>query len=409
MTEPWLTIVGIGDDGWEGLAPKSVEALRAADILIGGSRHLALVPADVSAGKECLTWTEGGGKQGMIDLVLKFRGQRTCVLASGDPLDRGMGATLLSSIRPEDFRVIPTAGSISLACARMGWDRARVETITLHGRPLERIAVHFRPGVKIIALSHDGTTPAAVARLLVAKGCADSRITVLEHLNGSKEDRIGGLAKDWELETCADLNVIAVEVVPGDQARVLSRLPGLPDNAFDHDGQLTKRDIRAAVLSRLELQPGQLLWDVGSGSGSIAIEMMRASTENQAVAFERKPERAERIRENALNLGAPGLEVVQGDAPDTFEDRRRPERIFLGGGVSEAGLIQACWEALLPGGILVANAVTLEGEQALLLAKSALGGELVRISVELCEELGSFTGWEPQRAVILWTVAKDQT
>jgi precorrin-6Y C5,15-methyltransferase (decarboxylating) len=252
-------------------------------------------------------------------------------------------------------------------------------------------------------LSEDGTTPRRVAGLLAASGWGPSLISVFEHLGGGREAVLEGTAQDWGTRECADLNTIALEcrVAPG--ARALSRLAGLPDDAFEHDGQLTKREVRAITLAHLAPLPGETLWDIGAGSGSIAIEWLRASGGGAALAIEKNPGRAATIARNAAALGVPGLQIIADAAPRALAkippELAQPDAIFVGGGIAEAGLLPALWAALRPGGRLVANAVSLEGERVLLAWQAREGGELARIALSRLEPLGRRHAWRPQLPV----------
>ena len=379
MTAPWLTIVGIGEDGIDGLSPAARALVECADILVGGERHLTLV-GEIAAEKR--TWPSPFA-QGRA-LLESLRGRRVVVLASGDPMWFGIGATVTRWFDPADMTVIPHPGAFSLAAARLGWPVQDCLCLTVHGRPLAALALHFQPGRRLLVLGEDGGSPAAIAALLAESGFAGSRLVALERLGGPHERIHEGAGP-------ADpLAVIAVEIVANPGARPLSLVPGLPDDAFLHDGQLTKREIRAATLAALAPLPGQMLWDIGAGSGSVAIEWMRAG--GVAIALEPRPERAERIALNAARLGVPGLTLIRAAAPAGLPTGT-PDSVFVGGGVSAPGVLDASWSALASGGKLLANAVTAEGEAALLAFHSAHGGELTRLSVARLGAVGQFHSW----------------
>ena len=388
MTSPagaWLSVVGIGEDGLDGVSTAGRRLIDAAEMLVGGERHLALIPDD---GRDRLPWPSPFSAG--LEQLLSHRGRRVCVLASGDPMSYGIGATLARRIPPAEMIVVPAPGAFDLACARMGWARAEVETVTLHGRPLALLHAYLQPGARLLILSENGTTPAAVAGVLAARGYGRSRITVLEQMGGPQERR-----RDWNEPDIADLNTLAVECVADPGAPLLPRSPGLPDEAFDHDGQLTKREVRAATLAALGPVPGQLLWDVGAGCGSIAIEWMRHHPACRAVAVEPRRDRLALIAANAESLGCPDLSIVEGKAPAALERPAPPDAVFIGGGVTAPGLFETCWQALPPGGRLVANAVTIEGERTLTSAYARLGGSLTRIAISRAEPIGPFSGWRP--------------
>lgn len=398
---PWLGIVGIGEDGLEGLSHEARALVDQAEVLIGGARHLAMLPDD---GRERLTWPNPLIK--LVEDIVRRRGTKVCVLATGDPLHYGIGVTLARHVPAEEMTIIPGVSAFSLACARLGWALATVETLTLHSRKLESLHRVLCPGAKVLALSNDGATPAAVAEILIARGYGDSAMTVLEHMGGPKEHKITNTAANWNEAKVADLNTIAIECTAGQDVTLLPRVPGLPDDAFTHDGQLTKREVRAATLAALAPIPGQRLWDVGAGCGAIAIEWLRSHPSCRAIAIERQAARIAMIEKNAHNLGTPEIEIIAGEAPAALKDLAPPDAIFIGGGLSGENLVEDCWQALKPGGRLVANAVTLEGEQSLIEAYNRLGGNLTRIAIARADSVGRFTAWRPLRPVTQWAVTK---
>ncbi len=382
-----ITVIGIGEDGLSGLAPTARALVENAEVLMGGTRHLAMVPAGTA---ERLEWASPFGDS--RPALQSRRDRRVVVLASGDPMWFGAGATLAGWFDPAEITVIPHPGAFSLAAARLIWPLHEVACLTAHGRPVEALALHFAPGRRLLILSEDAATPTKVADLLAHHGYGPSRMAVLENLGGPFERIHPGPAAG------SNLNVVAVECVAAAGGHPLSLAPGLPDDAFLHDGQLTKREIRAVTLATLAPLAGELLWDVGAGSGSVAIEWMRAG--GRAVAIEHKPERIDRIARNALALGVPGLEIVAGRAPDSLPlDGDEPDAIFVGGGVSEASLLDICRSALKSGGRLVANAVTAEGEAALIAFHACHGGDMTRLAVSRLGEVGGFHTWHPAMPV----------
>lgn len=392
----WLHVIGIGEDGLDGLSARARKLIAEAEVLVGGARHLAKVPAGAA---RRIDWAELGFA-GMVDRLPDYRGRRVVVLASGDPLHYGAGVTIARKFPPDEVETIPIAGAFSLAAARLGWSLADVETLTLHGRPLALLHRHVAPGRRLLVLSEDGSTPARASRLLVERGFGPSAMTVFEHMGGADERRRGGTAETWRDSDIADLNTLAIECRGGPDARVWSRAPGLPDDAFRHDGQITKREVRAATLARLAPLPEQVLWDVGAGCGSVAIEWLRAESSARAVAFERDANRIETIRANADALGAPFLKIVGGEAPASLTGQLpAPDAVFVGGGVGMPGMLEACWATLRPGGRLVANAVTLDAEAALTRFYRAHGGELARISVARAGSIGGTEAMAPLRSV----------
>lgn len=397
----WLTVVGIGDDGLDGLAPATRALIEGAEAYIGGERHLAMLPDD---GREKLVWPSP--LLAVIDQIAARRGRRLCVLATGDPMCYGIGVTLARRIPLDEMTIIPAPSAFSLACARLGWPLAEVDMLTLHGRPVDLVQPLIQPGARLMALSDSGGTPAAVAHLLLARGYGDSPVTVLEHMGGPQERVVTAPAAEWIGRRAADFNTIAVECIAGPDAEHLPRVAGLPDHAFVHDGQMTKREIRAATLAALGPTAGARLWDVGAGCGSVAVEWMRAARGASAVAVERNPARCAMIAQNALALGVPGLHIVEGILPGALDGLDRPDAVFIGGGITVAGVAEACWAALGPRGRLVANAVTVGGEARLAALQADLGGALTRIAVSRAEPVGPHLGWKPTMAVTQWQAVR---
>ncbi|MCU1616791.1 MAG: precorrin-6y C5,15-methyltransferase (decarboxylating), CbiE subunit [Frankiales bacterium] len=398
-----VTVVGVGADGWDGLSPAARRAIEAAEVLRGSERQLALVPESVPA--ERVPWPSPM-LPAMAALVRDHPGRRVVVVASGDPMFSGIGTSLVRLLGPEAVEVVPHPSSVSLACARLGWAVEETTAVTLVGRPTALLAPHVTPGRRLLVLGSDGSTPAEVARMLTDRGFGGSRLTALAQLGGPAERRFTGTAAGWPHAETDPLVVTAVEVVADPGTVPLPTVPGLPDDTYAHDGQLTKRDVRAVTLARLVPLPGQLLWDVGSGAGSIGIEWMRVHPSSRAVAVESQPARVRRIAENAFALGVPGLEIVEGRAPDALRGLPAPDAVFVGGGATTPLLLDTCWEALGPGGRLVVNAVTIESEAMLAEWHARCGGELTRLSVASAAPVGGFTGWKPAMPVTIWSVAR---
>ncbi len=398
---PWLAVVGIGEDGRAGLSPAASAALEGAGLVIGGRRHLELA-GPLSA--ETLAWPSP--LSDAYPAILARRGQPTCVLATGDPFHYGVGAELARLVPAGEIVAYPQPSAFSLAAARLGWPLAEVACLTLHGRALERVIPHLQPGARLLVLSWDGSTPKKLAALMSERGFARSRLTVLEAMGGPRERRRTGLAATFSQDEIDPLNTIAVEVVAEPDAQVIPLSPGLDDAWFESDGQLTKAEIRAVTLSALRPRAGQLLWEVGAGSGSIGIEWCLRHPANRAVAIEAREERAGRIRRNARALGVPDLQVVVGRAPDSLAGLPAPDTAFIGGGVSDPALVAAVLAALPHGGRLVANAVTLESEALLLRCHAEHGGTLRRLSIARAEPVGHLTGWRTAMPVTQWALAK---
>ncbi|MFT4187204.1 MAG: precorrin-6y C5,15-methyltransferase (decarboxylating) subunit CbiE [Aeromicrobium sp.] len=394
-----VTVVGIGDDGWEALPAAARALVLGADVLLGGERHLALPPA-VDRQRR-VSWPSPL-REGLPALLDSLDGT-VVALASGDPLVAGIGTTLIDLLDADRVEVVPAVSSSALARARLGWPAETVTVLRDH-RELPR---HLAPGARMLVLSADETTPGEVARTLVDHGFGPSRLTALAHLGGADESRHEATAATWA-HTVPTLHVLAVEAAASTGAVALGWTPGLPDEAFEHDGQITKRDLRASALSRLAPRPGELLWDVGAGAGSVGIEWSRAHVRCRTVAVEAHAERADRIERNAVRLGVPSLRVVRGRAPGMLAGLPTPDAVFVGGGASREGVIETAWERLRPGGRLVVHAVTLETEAVVAGWAARVGGELTRVAVETARPIGTFTGWEPARAVVQWAVVKPQ-
>ena len=397
---PWLTVVGIGEDGFKGLGRNARHALLRASRIIGGQRQLDLLPVCIRGEREL--WPSPFS----LEPLLARRGEPVCVLASGDPMFYGVGASLARQVAVDELLILPAPSSVSLAAARLGWPLQEVVTLSVVARPLAALNAHLASGVRLLVLSNDGRSPALIASLLAESGFGPSRLSVFEHLGGTDERRLDGLAQAWEHSLVADLNLVAIDCLADANTARLSRLAGLPDSAFKHDGQLTKRDVRAMTLARLAPMPGELLWDVGAGSGSIGIEWMRAHPSCRAVAIEGDAGRQGLIEHNRDALGVPSLQLVRGKAPDALLGLEAPDAIFIGGGVTREGVLDTCWQHLRPGGRLVANAVTLQSEMTLTAWRAQHGGELTRIHVAQAQPLGEFDTWRQALPITLLEVVK---
>ncbi|KQP07118.1 bifunctional cobalt-precorrin-7 (C(5))-methyltransferase/cobalt-precorrin-6B (C(15))-methyltransferase [Methylobacterium sp. Leaf93] len=400
-TAPWLTIVGIGEDGRAGLSPAATAALDGAEVVYGGARHFALggpLRAETRVWPRPISDAYPG--------LLARRGRPTCILATGDPFHYGIGAEIARLLPAAEMCVFPHLSAFSLAAARLGWPLAETTCLTLHGRALERIVPHLQPGARLLTLTWDETTPEAAAALLTERGFGASRLVVLEAMDGPRERRLEARADAFSLTGIDPLNTLAVEVVADADARVVSLSPGLDDTWFENDGQLTKADIRAVTLAALRPRAGQRLWDIGAGAGSISIEWMLRHPSLRSLAIEANPARAARIARNAARLGVPDLRVVEGEAPAALEGLERPDAIFIGGGVARPGVLDRALDALGPGGRLVANVVTLEGEAVLLGALARLGGQLKRLSVAHADPVGHLHGWRAAMPVTQWVWTK---
>jgi precorrin-6Y C5,15-methyltransferase (decarboxylating) len=394
----WLSIVGIGESGVDGLSPVARGLISDADIVFGGKRHLDLASTLIRGAAR--PWPSPFEQA--IPEVLEQRGRQVCVLASGDPFFYGVGSLLARHVDPADMLVVPAPSSFSLAAARLGWSLPDTTLISLHGRSLDLIRPHLHPGARILALTSDGAGPSALATLLSDSGFGASKMTVMEALGGAHEQVRTAQASGFALAAIHSLNIVAIEVDAAPGARVLARVSGLDDALFEHDGQITKREIRAVTLSALAPRRGELLWDVGAGAGSVAIEWMLADPSLCAIAIEARADRASRIRRNAAAFGVPNLEIVGGEAPQALAELRPPQAIFVGGGASRPGLLGTVIDALCPGGRLVVNAVTLETEALLIARHAESGGALTRIALSRADRVGGKHAWRSAMPVTQW-------
>jgi precorrin-6Y C5,15-methyltransferase (decarboxylating) len=398
----WLSIVGIGEDGVESLSPVARRLISDADIVFGGKRHLELAGSLIRGAVR--PWPSPFDRA--VAEVMEQRGRQVCVLASGDPLFYGVGSLLTRQVDPGEMLVLPAPSAFNLAAARLGWSLPETTLLSLHGRALDLIRPHLHPGVRILVLTSDGNGPSAVAGLLCELGFGQSRLTVLEALGGPRERIRSARAAGFDLGAIDALNVVGLEIEAEPGARILARAAGLADELFENDGQITKREIRALTLSSLAPRRGELLWDVGAGSGSVAIEWLLADPSLRAIAIERQGDRAGRMARNASAFGVPNLEIVTGEAPAALAGLEAPHAVFVGGGASDVGLLDAVIRALRPGGRLVVNAVTLETEAALVMQHLATGGQLARIAVARASPVGGKSGWRPAMPVTQWVWTK---
>jgi precorrin-6Y C5,15-methyltransferase (decarboxylating) len=397
----WLSIIGMGEDGWEGLSPKARHAVETAEVIVGSSRLLGFLPR---TGAEIHEWPQPFSA--VVDRIRPMRGRKTVILATGDPLNYGVARKLMEFIPFVEMEIVPHLSAFSLAAARMGWSLPDCDTLTLHGREPANIEPFIQPGVRLIVLTADATTIPEVARRLVARGFGTSEITVLENMGGPRERQSGFAADALPDTSFSDLNTLAIRCIASPGAKIFSRLAGLPDDAFLHDGQLTKREVRAATLAALAPTPEKLLWDVGAGCGSVSIEWMRAARGADAIAFENNAERLSMIADNSDALGTPRLRVIAGQAPATYEGQPAPDAVFIGGGIWIPGVFESAWAALKPGGNMVANVVTLEGELHLYDLHEKHGGDIVRLDIATLTNVGRLRALRPRMAVTQWRAQK---
>jgi len=398
----WLAILGIGEDGVEGLHPAARALIRDAALVVGSTRHLALAAPLIRA--ERLAWPSP--LKDAFPAILARRGQPVVVLASGDPYCYGIGSTLASMVPIAETLCIPAPSAFSLACARLGWALQDAVTLSFCGRPLEAILPQLQPSARILGLSADGSTPGAVAALLRRYGFGESALHILEAL-GSSRERIRHATASVGLPGDIDkLNMMAVEVAAGPEARIIPVVPGLPDELFEHDGQITKHEIRAITMSKLAPRAGELLWDIGCGSGSISIEWSLCHPANGAIGIDARADRAARASRNALSLGIPELKIVTGQAPAVLSGLPTPDAVFIGGGAQNVGVLDAAWTALRAGGRIVVNAVTIETEALLFEAQQKHGGTLTRLSLERLDCIGGMRAFRPAMTITQWAAVK---
>ena len=394
----WLNIVGIGEDGMDGLTPVTRVTVEQADVVIGGERHHGLTP---NLKAERIAWPSPF--DALIDTISVHRGKRVVVLATGDPLWYSVGPKIAKSFEAEEVVFHPQLSAFQWLAVRMGWSLADLETLTVHGRPVQQMIPFIRPNARLLLLTTGAQTPSEVAEILTARGYGASRITVFGALGGDRETRFYSIASEWD-QVVPDFNSMAVECVASEGAQVLP-LMGLPDDAFASDGTMTKQEVRAVTLAKLMPMRGAVLWDIGCGSGSVAIEWMRGARDAVAVGVEPRADRIALATQNALALGAPRLTVIEGRAPESLVGLPKPDAVFVGGGLTQE-TFQIAWDALSSYGRFVANAVTLETEAVLRDLHSKFGGQLIRLSVERAEPVGRLTGWRPAMTVTQWSIVK---
>jgi precorrin-6B C5,15-methyltransferase / cobalt-precorrin-6B C5,C15-methyltransferase len=397
----WLDIIGIGEDGWDGLSAKSQHSIETAQHIVGSTRTLAMVPASAAKRHE---WPQPFSA--VVEQLKPLRGEPTVILATGDPMNYGVARKLLEFIPKSEINITPHLSAFSLAASRMGWSLPDCDCFTIHGRPAANVEAFIQPDAHLLILTQDETSIAEVCRRLVARGFETSEVTVLENMGGPRERMTAFTVNARPDIKWSPLNSLAIHCKASPQAKIWSRVAGLPDDAFVHDGKITKREVRAATLAALAPGPDQVLWDVGAGSGSIGIEWMRSTRGCEAYAIEPMENRRAMIATNADQLGTPRLHIIPKAAPEAYIGLPRPNAVFIGGGISVAGTFEGAWEALLPGGTMVANVVTLEGEMHLYDLQEKHGGELVRMETSILTNVGPHRALKPRMAVTQWRTRK---
>ena len=399
MSDPWLHVVGIGEDGLDGLTPATRAVVEAAEVILGGDRHHDL-SGNITA--ERLSWPSPFNA--MIETIQGLKGRRAVILVTGDPLWFSVGARIGRAIPASEIVYHPQLSAFQLAAARMGWSMPDVETLTVHGRPVEQMIAFIQPDQRLLILTTGSDTPGKIARFLSERGFGQSRMTVLAAMGGEREQRFDGTAESWAHEV-PEFNTLAVECIAAPGAALLPRVPGLPDEMFASDGTMTKQEVRAATLAKLMPMRGALLWDIGAGCGSVGIEWMRAARYARAIGIEPRADRRAMAATNALALGTPGFQIIEGSAPAALADLPAPDAIFIGGGLT-ADVFEAAWSALRPLGRLVANAVTLESEALMLDLYKKHGGQLVKLGVQRADAVGRLTAFRPLMPVTQWSLIK---
>ncbi len=390
-----MTLIGLGEDGLAGLTDASRKALAEAEVIFGGPRHLALCDAGARGREWPLPFS--------VEPVLEHRGRAVVVLASGDPFWHGVGGSLAQVLDPSEWRCFPAPSCMTLAAARLGWRLEEVTTLGLHAAPFEVLVPHLAAGARLICTLRDGAAPAALADYLTAQGFGASRLTVMEALGGPREIARAADAATFDLDGIAAPVVVAIAVSGG---AGISHAPGRPEALFAHDSQITKSPMRALTLAALAPRAGELLWDVGGGSGSVSVEWCLAAPQAQSIAIEPRESRCDNIIENARRFGLAGrMRCVQGTAPEALADLPSPAAVFLGGGATE-DVLQAIWHRITPGTRLVANAVALETQALLIRWHGMHGGQLLRIDLAQAAPLGTMQGWHPSRPQLQWSVTR---
>ncbi len=397
----WLTIIGMGEDGFEGLSGSARLALTSAQHIVGSKRLMSFLPPQTAQLHE---WPQPFSA--VVQQIKPLRGQRTVILATGDPMNYGAARKLLEFLLFEEMMIIPHVSAFSLAAARMGWSLPDCDCFTIHGRPAANLEAFIQPDARLIVLTQDAASIAECARRLVARGFETSMMTVLENMGGEREHSLSFSADHIPGRNWSDLNTLAIHCIASPHAKIWSRVPGLPDDVFQHDGKITKREVRAATLAALAPCPDQLLWDVGAGSGSIGIEWMRSTRGAEAVAIEHDEVQSSYIAANADALGTPRLKIVKARAPNAFQGLPRPDAVFIGGGIADPDVFESAWKHLKERGNMVANVVTLEGQGRLFDLQQAHGGDLAQNDVSILTHVGDMRAMRPRMSVLQWRVKK---
>jgi precorrin-6Y C5,15-methyltransferase (decarboxylating) len=400
MTQ-WLTIIGMGEDGWDALSTAAQQSVERAEVIVGSQRMLSMLPKTKAELRE---WPQPFSK--LAGEMRGYEGRRTVLLATGDPMNFGVARKIFEFTPQQDVKVIPHLSAFTLAASRMAWSLPDCDCFTIHGRPAANLELFVQPDAKLLVLTEDETSIAESCRRLIARGFEKSEVTVLENMGGDRECVTTFTADAMPKKEWSPLNTLAIHCTASANAKIYSRVAGLPDDAFQHDGQLTKREVRAATLAALAPAPDQLLWDIGAGCGSVAIEWMRSTRGCETIAIEPNAERRAMIATNSDQLGTPRLKVISASAPEGLNGLPTPHAIFIGGGISDEGVFETAWGALISGGRMVANVVTIEGEMHLFDLQEKYGGDLVKIDVSNLTKVGPYRAMKPRMSVLQWRVTK---
>lgn len=395
----WIHIIGIGEDGMDGLSNATKSIVEAAELIIGGERHHAMI---INPKATRVSWPSPFDN--LLGLLKENIGKRVVILATGDPLWYSVGARIGREFDKNEIIYHPQLSAFQLAAARMGWSMADLETLTVHGRPIEQMIAFIQPEQRLLILTTGSETPGQIATFLTKRGFGQSKLTVLAAMGGNAEKRFDGIAESWKHNVPA-FNTLAIECKASLDAALLPRVPGLNDELFQHDGTMTKQEVRAITLAKLMPMRGALLWDVGCGCGSVAIEWMRSARYARAIGIEPRDDRRIFAAQNALALGTPKLELIAGKVPEKLTGLGAPDAIFIGGGLSQE-TFDTCWNSLRPLGRLVCNSVTLESEKLLIDLYKTYGGQLVKLQINRAQPLGSYTAWRPMMPVTQWSLVK---
>ena len=391
-------VIGVAEGGIASLPAEIRDRLAGMDLVVAAPRFRDGLPD----GPETIDWPSPFSD--IFNVLSDNPDKSVALLTTGDPMWYGAGASLVRELGPDGCEVVPAVSGLQHAAARLGWPMAGCRVVSIHGRPVSGLVSALHPRARLLLIAQDGGSPMAAAKLLAARGYGAARMHVLAHLGGSDEARIDGTADGWTHDRVPDFHIIGIECP---DAGLVPHGLAAPDSSFDNDGKLTKRDARASALAKLAPFPGAVLWDIGSGSGAVAVDFLRNAPRGIAYAVDRNQTQLDRGNANAVTHGVTGFKPICGDAAEQIASLPRPDAVFIGGGMSEQ-VISAAQVALRPGGCLVAHAVTIESESVMVAAWQRAGGDLVRLSVQHADPVGGFHGWRPLMPVTQWCWHKQE-